>query len=129
MTPQPSLRDWYEKPEDQDADILEAAFQEAAERFSTRLSRDKRKIDYINQQNTMQDVQDVVKKSMSKYEGSQKDSPAKLWLQSFSYRVRFYGDIMDVLVQHHPEYVSLAWGAMKFFFTVSVSNATGSIRQ
>lgn len=27
---------------------------------------------------------------------------------------------MDVLVQQSPEYVSLAWGAMKFLFTVSI---------
>ena len=27
---------------------------------------------------------------------------------------------MDVLVQHHPEYVSLAWGAMKLVFGVGV---------
>ena len=26
---------------------------------------------------------------------------------------------MDVIVQHHPEYVALAWGAMKFLFKVS----------
>ncbi|KAF4451241.1 hypothetical protein FALBO_16362 [Fusarium albosuccineum] len=26
----------------------------------------------------------------------------------------FYGQILDVLVQHHPEYVSLVWGAFKF---------------
>ena len=26
---------------------------------------------------------------------------------------------MDVLVQHHPEYTALAWGAMKFVSVVS----------
>ena len=31
----------------------------------------------------------------------------------------FYGNVMDMLVQHHPEYVSLAWGAMKFLIVVS----------
>ena len=29
---------------------------------------------------------------------------------------------MDVLVQHHPEYVALAWRAMKFVFVVSHLN-------
>ena len=28
------------------------------------------------------------------------------------------GKVMDVLVQHHPEYVALAWGAMKLIFGV-----------
>ena len=27
---------------------------------------------------------------------------------------------MDVLVQHHPEYVALAWGAMKLVFGVGI---------
>lgn len=30
-----------------------------------------------------------------------------------------YSNVLDVLVQHHPEYVSLAWGALKFVFVVS----------
>lgn len=119
MAPRPSFQDWYEKPADQDADILEAAFQEAVEGFSTHLSRDKRKIDFVNERTTMRDMQDAVTKSMSKYEASQKDSQVKFWLRSFSERILFYGDILDVFVQHHPEYVSLAWGAMKFLFTVS----------
>ncbi|KAH8754146.1 hypothetical protein F5883DRAFT_431732 [Diaporthe sp. PMI_573] len=27
-----------------------------------------------------------------------------------------YGSVLDVLVQHHPEYTSLIWGAMKILF-------------
>lgn len=30
--------------------------------------------------------------------------------------------IFDVYAQHHPEYVSLAWGTMKFLFIVSLSS-------
>lgn len=30
-----------------------------------------------------------------------------------------YSDVLDVLAQHHPEYVSLVWGAFKFVFVVS----------
>ena len=32
----------------------------------------------------------------------------------------YYGNIFDVFAQHHPEYVALAWGAMKFLFVVSL---------
>ena len=32
----------------------------------------------------------------------------------------YYGQIMDMLAQHHPEYVSLGWGTFKFLFVVSV---------
>jgi hypothetical protein len=34
----------------------------------------------------------------------------------------YYSVIMDTLSQHHPEYVSLAWGAIKFLFIVSKEN-------
>jgi len=30
----------------------------------------------------------------------------------------YYGKIMDTLAQHHPEYVALVWGAMKFVLIV-----------
>ncbi len=126
MALQTSFQDWYERPAGQDTDVLEAAFQEAAERFSSHLSRDKRKIDFVNEKTTMGDIQEALAKSLLRYEASHRDSPVKLWLRSFSHRVRFYGDIMDVFVQHHPEYVSLAWGAMKFLFTVSTCTGRGS---
>lgn len=43
-------------------------------------------------------------------------------LEAFSRRVLHYGSIMDVLVQHHPEYVSPVWGAMKFIFGAVVEH-------
>jgi hypothetical protein len=43
-------------------------------------------------------------------------------LSKFSSRICYYGQIFDVLVQHHPEYVSLAWGAMKFLFVVGTTS-------
>jgi hypothetical protein len=46
-------------------------------------------------------------------------SKARKWLGIFSSKIMFYASILDVLVQHHPEYVSLAWGAMRFLFAVS----------
>ena len=53
------------------------------------------------------------------YDTAHEDSKVGRWLSRFANRVTFYGNIMDVLVQHHPEYVSLAWGAMKALFVVS----------
>ncbi|ETS84851.1 hypothetical protein PFICI_02876 [Pestalotiopsis fici W106-1] len=59
---------------------------------------------------------------MSKYNSSQTHSKAKAWLRKFSSKVKIYGDILDVFVQHHPEYVSLVWGAMKLVFTSFVNH-------
>jgi hypothetical protein len=38
----------------------------------------------------------------------------------------YYANIFDVLAQHHPEYVALAWGAMKFLF-VAILNHESAI--
>lgn len=52
--------------------------------------------------------------------GSNPQCKASKWLVALSERITYYGQIFDVLVQHHPEYVSLAWGTFKFVFTVSL---------
>ncbi|OBT88776.1 hypothetical protein VE02_02395 [Pseudogymnoascus sp. 03VT05] len=63
----------------------------------------------------LEDVSNVLLKARVKYETSKK-SRARVWLSKFSARVVHYGKIIDVMAQHHPEYVSLVWGAMKFLF-------------
>jgi hypothetical protein len=45
---------------------------------------------------------------------------ARLWLASVSEKINHYGNVFDVLVQHHPEYTSLAWGTFKLLFIVSI---------
>ncbi|KAJ3537715.1 hypothetical protein NM208_g6198 [Fusarium decemcellulare] len=42
------------------------------------------------------------------------DSKVFKWATRLSSKIMFYGQVLDVLVQHHPEYVSLVWGAFKF---------------
>lgn len=54
---------------------------------------------------------------MGTYQNDSK-STAKSWLYKFSRRIHYYSQVLDVMVQHHPEYVSLAWGTMKFLFIV-----------
>lgn len=55
-----------------------------------------------------------------RYENERSRSKTRRCLTNLSKRIYHYGNIMDVLVQHHPEYVSLAWGAMKFIFGVRI---------
>jgi hypothetical protein len=101
--------------------LLEDAFGEAKLKFSSTLSQDQQKIAFVNSKNNLEEVQAVVAKSMEKYESGKTGSKPRKWLESFSLRVKFYGDILDVFVQHHPEYVSLVWGAIKFLFTVGLT--------
>jgi len=52
------------------------------------------------------------------YEARKGDSTIRQSLVKLSEKIHHYGAIMDVIVQHHPEYTSLAWGAMKVLFVV-----------
>lgn len=62
-----------------------------------------------------------------KYESKNEKNNTRKWLVKFSKKVTHYGYILDVLVQHHPEYVSLAWGAMKFLFVVGLLMTRASL--
>jgi hypothetical protein len=75
--------------------------------------------DWLKKKHTIADVQEAVTKAQERYNLRSKDSKVRKWLARFSTGVLHYGRILDVLVQHHPEYVSLAWGTTKLLFVVS----------
>lgn len=88
--------------------------------FSAELTEDECKrirIGEEGQQNCMHDVQDTLMNAKRAYD-SKPVSKTRKWLVIFSSKLTYYGNVLDVLVQHHPEYVSLAWGAFKFLFIV-----------
>lgn len=66
----------------------------------------------------MKDVQEAVYEVKAIYEKS-KISKARVWLDKLSSRIMLYGTVLDTLSQHHAEYVSLVWGAIKFVLVVS----------
>ncbi|KAF4542778.1 Nacht domain protein [Lasiodiplodia theobromae] len=68
------------------------------------------------------DVVEVVAAAKEKYDQRTKGSKARKWLSYFSSQVTYYGQVLDVLAQHHPEYVSLAWGTMKFVFILVLNH-------
>jgi hypothetical protein len=88
--------------------------------FGSDLTQDERKVDLAKETASLQDLENVVKVAQKDY-GSSRNKKAKKWLERFSSRLMYYGNIFDILAQHHPEYVALAWGAMKFLFVVSNS--------
>ena len=73
----------------------------------------------------MHDVVDAVTMAQKRYESEHSRSKVRTCITEFSKRICYYGKVMDVLVQHHPEYVSLAWGAMKLVFGVGVLSMSG----
>jgi hypothetical protein len=62
----------------------------------------------------------AAQKAKKKYDdASNHYSETRVWLEKCSSRVMYYGKIFDTLAQHHPEYVALAWGAVKLVLMAS----------
>ncbi|RPA98719.1 hypothetical protein L873DRAFT_1686296 [Choiromyces venosus 120613-1] len=72
----------------------------------------------------MMDVLNFTNNAKLSWEDKPRWKKPRKWLGHFADRVTYYGNIMDVLVQHHPEYASLAWGAMKLLFVLVVNHET-----
>lgn len=68
---------------------------------------------------SFEDVQQAVMNAGSNFEASHNNQKTRKWPRKISTRMQFYRNIMDLLAQHNPGYVALAWGTMKFFFVVS----------
>ncbi|KAI0892763.1 hypothetical protein F4806DRAFT_478076 [Annulohypoxylon nitens] len=115
------INHWCLSPESR-SEFLIDAFNEAKIKFGKELSQDERKVEVVNSKKCIEEVHEMAMRAMNRYTSSQTHSKAKAWLRTFSSKVKFYGDILDVLVEHHPEYVALIWGAMKLLFTSFVNH-------
>jgi hypothetical protein len=78
------------------------------------------------QATTLDDVLHVVAAAQKRYEDKRSDSKVHTCITNFSKRICHYGNVMDVMVQQSPEYVALAWGAMKLLFGVGTRSASGA---
>ena len=103
-------------------DIAREVFDEAVKHFSSELSDDSYKFSTVESAKSLKGVYDTVINAKDRYEASRLKGGAYKWLSRLAPKIRFYGNIMDVLMQHHPEYVALAWGAMKFMLVVRCAN-------
>jgi hypothetical protein len=99
-------------------EIIRNAYDEAKAIFSSELTKDECKRIWLRDKACMTDIVGVLTDLKQKYD-NKPESKARKWLANFSSTVVYYGTVLDVLVQQYPEYVSLAWGAMKFLFIVS----------
>ncbi|KAI0437887.1 hypothetical protein F4803DRAFT_565677 [Xylaria telfairii] len=94
------------------------AFQETLEAFPFEHPNDKEKLNWIIElgDGTIDSVLASVHEARDAYKTRRGGWKVRDALVSFSEKVHYYSGIMDALVSHHPEYVALASGAMKFFF-------------
>ncbi|KAH6846972.1 hypothetical protein B0I37DRAFT_405030 [Chaetomium sp. MPI-CAGE-AT-0009] len=96
---------------------LQTAYETAKAYFGENLGKD----GWLDECNSIEDVRKVLSVAKRQYELKPK-SKAFSWLTRFSQRVRYYSTVLDVLAQHHPEYVSLVWGAFKLVFGAVVNH-------
>ncbi|GIZ38330.1 hypothetical protein CKM354_000175000 [Cercospora kikuchii] len=92
----------------------ETTFQTALKLFRAQHSSDSH-AEWLHDKHTQSDVQASIQQAKEKYDGRAQGKIRKL-LANISTGILGYGKVMDVLAQHHPEYVSLAWGTTKLLF-------------
>ncbi|RKK22269.1 hypothetical protein BFJ66_g1351 [Fusarium oxysporum f. sp. cepae] len=115
------FQSWYKGDDASKAGIAQEAFKSVKKHFeqSNSLSGDEKAL--LGKKSSLQDVEKAVSDAFAKYEAKSEASKTRKWLQKASESICHYGQVLDVFVQHHPEYVSLAWGLMKVMF-ISVVN-------
>lgn len=108
------------------------AYERAVKLFGTQLTKDEEKRKWLLDKHSIEDVQNAVLQAKTTYELKPRRVKLRQHLAKLSSRLMYYSSIMDMLAQHHPEYTSLAWGAMKLVLVVSslvVVNRKIEIRQ
>ena len=95
-------------------------FNKAKKVFSNSLRSDQQQQIFGHDSNNIEEFRAIVNQAKEGYERRRQKGKARQWLSSFSSRLLYYGAVLDTLSQHHPEYVSLAWGAVKFVFIVGM---------
>jgi hypothetical protein len=115
-------------PSSKDFENAEVAFENARTRFELQGTRDPRKKDRLHtlKTTTMDDLLNAVKDAQEDYHQRRTESAFGRYMDQLAERIHYYGNIMDVLVQHHPEFTSLAWGAMKLLVGVRDSSSNFS---
>lgn len=96
------------------SNIASEAYKSAIDAFRQELDQTESAI-LLGAPTCMEDLLAVIGNTRAQYTlKSSKWSKISRWLDLASSRVVYYSGVLDALAQHHPEYVSLAWGAIKF---------------
>jgi hypothetical protein len=108
-------------------DIAAEAFHKAVDDLKRELKTSDQTTTWANSHADAESILEVVQEAKQKYHDvSKAHSGTTAWLEKFSGRVMYYGKVFDALAQHHPEYVALAWGSVKFVLIVRLSSARAS---
>ena len=105
---------------DRNRDLAREAYEKAVEYFREEFAGNDDVRRFLVGSTSITEVQNIVEEAKREYEAKgQKRRTALKWLSKLSLGIKHYSHALDMLAQHHPEYVALAWGAIKFVLTVS----------
>jgi hypothetical protein len=100
-------------------DVAEEAYREAIEYLKQEFKHKTKTIAWIESRQSLDEIRVEAQQVEANYAAA--SAPKKTVLQymrKISAWIMLYGQVLDTLAQHHPEYVSLAWGAAKFLLMV-----------
>ncbi|KAK0639832.1 hypothetical protein B0T16DRAFT_248703 [Cercophora newfieldiana] len=97
-------------------------YQDAVKLFSSDMTSDLNKIAFVNSSACLQDIQNAMKGALESYQGRPARRATVVWLSKAASHIQFYGRVFDVMAQHHPEYLALGWGAVKFFLMAVINH-------
>lgn len=99
--------------------MAKEAYTEAVNYFQAEFRGKKAdELTWITSSTSIKDVQSSILRAHERYKDASRFKPLREKLRKASEIMLYYGAALDILAQHHPEYVSLAWGTMKFIFIV-----------
>ncbi|KAI0401356.1 hypothetical protein F4802DRAFT_580431 [Xylaria palmicola] len=124
MTSLNEFEAWYTPSASTTRDLADEVFRETCAAYKATLAKDSTNKRWIedSKPSNLTAVLASIKDAQVLYEARKGDSSTRQLLVDLSEKIHHYGGIMDVLVQHHPEYVSLVWGAMKVLFVGIVNH-------
>ncbi|UPK89587.1 hypothetical protein LCI18_000522 [Fusarium solani-melongenae] len=117
---------WHQGDSQDGTGIAKAAFESVKKHLEQSKSLTDKDKALLQSSSSREDVQRVVASEMAKYEARAESSKTRKWLERFSEAICHYSKVLDVFVQHHPEYVALVWGTMKLLF-VRITDCTNNI--
>ncbi|SPO04286.1 uncharacterized protein DNG_06969 [Cephalotrichum gorgonifer] len=105
-------------------DVAKEAYNEAIEYLGREFGGNTSVITWIESCTSVKDVLESTQELEKTYnKGPNTKNKITKWTRRVSTRILHYGRVLDVLSQHHPEYVSLVWGAVKFVLHGVINHA------
>jgi hypothetical protein len=100
-------------------DIAKAAYEAAVDQLKRKFVGDPEALDWIEGHKSLDEIRTEAKDVETRYTATGATGWGVLQhMRRISSFIVIYGQVLDTLSQHHPEYVALAWGALKFVLMV-----------